>query len=239
MIFYVGFVDFEKELVFLCTIQDETVSFSLSDSEKTFIEQLITEGNISFFSLRKLQLSTNTDEFIMSNELGNWIYPLMINGINVGNMVIQDIKLRKQTFIFQNLQIHKGKDLFIDWQYDSIYFDLDDTLIFKGSTNDKCLALAEINKLKGNCNVLITRHPNDIRETFEKFGMNLDLFDSVIQIKGTLQKSKFFNQNEVSAFIDNEFLERLDIVENTTSHAFDLDCVDILIESLRNSKVQS
>ena len=237
--FYVGFMDFDKELLFLCTIHNNEVSFSFSDTERTFISNLMKASDFSVFSVRKERSHSNQDHYILSNALGTWVYPLLINGINVGNMVIQDLKRRKQTYIFQNLEIRQGNTLLIDWPYGSIYFDLDDTLIFKGSKNDKCFALAEMNRLCGNDNILITRNPNNIKDTFEGFGMDLDLFDSVIQIKGKLRKSNFFNQNEISAFIDNEFLERLDVAQNTTSHVFDLDCIDILTESLKNFGIKS
>ena len=71
---------------------------------------------------------------------------------------------------------------------------------------------------------LITRHRLSISKTLNKIGLNTNLFNEIVRVSQDEKKSSFITGK--SLFIDNEFPERLDVLQNCKIPVIDLDQID-------------
>ncbi|WP_395067672.1 ATP-grasp domain-containing protein [Paraburkholderia silvatlantica] len=115
----------------------------------------------------------------------------------------------------------------IDFEFDNVFVDLDDTLIIDGFATPQVLGfIYQMHRLKRRI-VLITRHAYDIGETLARARISSLLFDEVIHITDGSAKSKFVKENSI--FVDNHFPERLDVALNCGVPVFDVDALEFFI----------
>lgn len=112
--------------------------------------------------------------------------------------------------------------------FNSIYIDLDDTLIFNGSVNTDLIKLifTSINLRKKI--VLITRHRGDLAKTLDKHRLT-GLFDEVVHITDGSPKSEHIRSDD-AIFIDDSFSERLDVSRICRIPTFDMSMIEILCQ---------
>lgn len=121
----------------------------------------------------------------------------------------------------------------INYEYDEIYVDYDDTLISNGKV---CIpVLSFIYQCKNNEKriVLITRHNEDhsdtIEESLEKYNIPIKLFDKIEKI--TFKENKFsFINNKSSILIDNSFFERKEVHDKLSIPVFDVEGIEVLFD---------
>lgn len=113
--------------------------------------------------------------------------------------------------------------------YDSIYLDFDDTVIFNNKVNRNCLLLLYQAKERNIPVILITKHNNNVFETLEKFSLSKSLFTKIIQISNDDEKYKFIEYDK-PIFIDNAFQERKKIKDELGIPVFDTDAIESLID---------
>lgn len=94
-------------------------------------------------------------------------------------------------------------------EYDTIYIDYDDTIIINNSVNANAMALLYRCVNKNKKIVLLTKHKGKILESFIKFRINPNLFDSIVQIEKDDDKAKYIDGNAI--FVDDSFSERKNI----------------------------
>ena len=90
--------------------------------------------------------------------------------------------------------------------FDSVYFDLDDTLIVDNRLNRKVMNFLIwcLNNKKAIC--LITRHKGDLKQTLKNYRIS-ELFDQIIHIQDKKPKADFMKLSK-AIFIDDSFAER-------------------------------
>lgn len=116
-----------------------------------------------------------------------------------------------------------------DIEYDTVYLDLDDTLIVNNKVNNFLIMFLYqiVNKQKKI--ILLTKHKEDTKVTLSKFKICTDLFNEIIHIKNDDEKSKYIIRNK-AIFIDDSFSERYKVAQNTGIPVFDCSEVEALID---------
>lgn len=116
----------------------------------------------------------------------------------------------------------------IDYVYDTIYVDFDDTITLNGKINTKMIAyLYQCRNLHKKI-ILLTRHAGNIYNDLASVALSLNLFDEIITIENSKTKSDYISVPK-SIFIDNSYNERLDVANKKGIPVFDVDGVDFLL----------
>ena len=115
-----------------------------------------------------------------------------------------------------------------DIDYESVYIDLDDTIVAKGKVNPMVMAFLYQASNEGKKIILMTRHRGDIFQELDKYHVPLDLFHSVIFVGPQELKSDYVNGNSI--FIDDSFAERKDVHDWVCVPTFAVDAVESLID---------
>jgi hypothetical protein len=116
-----------------------------------------------------------------------------------------------------------------DVLYETLYLDLDDTLIVNGKVN-KFLMMFIYQSINENKKiVLISKHNSDISETLKKHKISSELFTEIIHIKKDDEKSRYLTTKS-AIFIDDSFSERLKVAQGTGISVFDCSEVEGLID---------
>lgn len=153
-------------------------------------------------------------------------------GINLPLMTIQDFLNRDLTTLpndcIQLIDRKISTRAELNFDYEHVYIDLDETLIIDGKAVPMVLAFVYQSITEGKKVKLITRHAGDIQKTLTKAKICHELFDEIIHITDGSKKSKFIT--EKSIFIDNHFPERLDIALNTKIPTLDVDTLEFFLK---------
>lgn len=115
----------------------------------------------------------------------------------------------------------------LDFEYDTIYVDFDDTLIIENSVNSMLIAYLYQN-IKVKKIILITKHKYDIYKSLKKYRISEEIFDEIICIKDEDEKSQYINEKK-AIFIDDSFSERKKVSEKIGIPVFDVSEVEGLI----------
>jgi hypothetical protein len=118
----------------------------------------------------------------------------------------------------------------INYEYDAIYLDFDDTVVREGEVNRYVLMLLYQAARQGKKVILLTRHEGDIYETLEKNKIHRALFTQIRALAWNEEKSDLISSRERAIFIDNAFQERKKIKERIGIPVFDIDAVSCLID---------
>jgi len=97
--------------------------------------------------------------------------------------------------------------------YDSLYIDLDDTIIIKNKVNIDIISFLYKCKNDNKTIILLTRN-NNPTEVLKKYFISESIFDKIFIVKKEEQKSSFINNNNKSLFIDDSYSERVDVTNN-------------------------
>ena len=95
--------------------------------------------------------------------------------------------------------------------FDSVYVDLDDCLILKGSVNADLISFLYGCRNKNIPIYLVTRHSLNLDETLTKYRIS-KLYDDIFHVTDGRPKSDFIIRNK-SLFIDDSFVERQEVSE--------------------------
>ncbi|MGS0892687.1 ATP-grasp domain-containing protein [Burkholderia stagnalis] len=152
-------------------------------------------------------------------------------GINLPLMAIQDYLGRDLvalpnphvTLVDRNIATRAT----LDYEYDTVYVDLDDTLILNGRAIPQTIAFLYQSLAAGKQIVLLTRHANDVARTLAAARIDVELFERIVVLRNG--ESKADHVRPRSIFIDNHFPERLDVARRCAVPVFDVDAVEFLI----------
>lgn len=113
----------------------------------------------------------------------------------------------------------------VNYDYDNVYVDLDDTLIVDGMVNYELVGFLYkcLNRKKKI--ILISRHIESPEETLNKYKI-YNLFDEIIHLKNKELKS--LHILDKSIFIDDSHSERKDVFNNVGIPVFDVNMIDVL-----------
>ncbi|GHB62124.1 carbamoylphosphate synthase large subunit short form [Psychrosphaera saromensis] len=114
-------------------------------------------------------------------------------------------------------------------EYTKIYIDLDETLIADSMVNPQIMAYLYQEKNAGKFIVLITKHKYNLTQTLNELAISEKLFDQIIHLQDSENKVDFIKPDN-AIFIDNYFLDRLNVSEKLKIPVFDVDAVECLIK---------
>jgi predicted ATP-grasp superfamily ATP-dependent carboligase len=117
----------------------------------------------------------------------------------------------------------------IDYQYDTVYFDFDDTLIVRGKVNLNAIRFLYQCQNLNKSVILLTKHSDDIEQSMNKYCINKNLFSEIIHIDENKRKSDFV-KTEMTIFIDNAYSERKEVYEKCCIPVFDVDGIEVLLD---------
>jgi carbamoyl-phosphate synthase large subunit len=120
----------------------------------------------------------------------------------------------------------------LDISYESLYIDLDDTLLLRGRVNLDALRLVFSCINRQIPVVLITRHDGDLDATLRMHRLT-GLFDEVIHLNRMQHKSEFIRRKN-AIFLDDSFAERKDVHQRLGIPTFDCSMIDALISNHPN-----
>lgn len=115
--------------------------------------------------------------------------------------------------------------------FETVYVDLDDTLVVGGCINTELMALLYQFLNAGKRLVLLTRHSGDLSTTLQRYRLQ-HLFDRVVHIRDGSPKSEYIDSGP-AIHIDDSFSERREVAERRGIPTFDLS----MIEMLRDERV--
>ena len=133
-----------------------------------------------------------------------------------------------------NVQITMDRTLIsrykIDYEYDTVYFDFDDTLIINNKVHLPAIRFLYQCRNAGKKVVLLTKHEKDIFKTLEQFAISEKLFAKIVCISLDDEKSNYINPLEQPIFVDNAYQEREKVREKFNIPVFDVDGLEVLLD---------
>ena len=117
----------------------------------------------------------------------------------------------------------------IDYEYNTVYFDLDDTLIINNQVHLPSIRFLYQCKNQNKTVILITKHEGNVEETLLRYCINPNLFDKIINIGADEEKADYINSAK-AIFIDNAYQERIKIQEKYNIPVFDVDGIEFLLD---------
>ena len=116
----------------------------------------------------------------------------------------------------------------LDFDFDTVYVDLDDTLIIDGHAVPQVMAFLYASVRKGRRLVLITRHAADVGATLERARIAASLFDRIVHV--TDGSCKSLHVTPRSIFVDNHFPERLAVARRHGVPVLDVDMLELFTD---------
>lgn len=153
-------------------------------------------------------------------------------GINLALLTIHDYLEREIILLPQKsiktIERRITTRAILDINFEKVYIDLDDTLIFNNQADPTAMAFIYQMKNKGKDIILITRHADNVEQTLKKVYIEKNIFHEIIHIEDKSPKSNYITSSK-SIFIDNHFPERLEVHETLNIPVFDVDFLSFLI----------
>lgn len=117
----------------------------------------------------------------------------------------------------------------IDYAYDTVYLDFDDTLIMNDAVHLPTIWFVYQCRNQGKKIHLITKHEFDLVQTLSKYALSEALFDSIIHLKPNDIKSRHIDPLR-AIFVDNAHKERVDVQQTHHIPVFDVDGIEVLMD---------
>lgn len=155
-------------------------------------------------------------------------------GINFPLLTVYDLMNKDIEIIKNNYDILLERALIdrysLDYYYNTVYLDFDDTLTFEGKLNPFIMAFLYqlVNKNKNI--ILLTRHESNIYQTLKDLRVDVNIFDKICTIGKDEEKYDYIKNKETAIFIDNAYKERKKVKEKRNIPVFDVDAVQSLID---------
>lgn len=117
----------------------------------------------------------------------------------------------------------------LDYEYDTVYFDFDDTLIVNGKVYLPAIRFLYQCKNEKKTVILLTKHPTDIYADLKRSCIAKTLFDRIIGIAPQASKAAYINPRR-AIFIDNAYAERNEVSRAHHIPVFDVDAIEFLTD---------
>lgn len=111
--------------------------------------------------------------------------------------------------------------------YDTVYIDLDDTLLLRGVVQDSAIRLVFQAINQGKAVHLVTRHASDLDRTLRSHRLS-GIFDEVHHLRADEPKSSVVRGRSI--FIDDSYAERREVHRSTGVPTFDLSMIELLLD---------
>lgn len=152
-------------------------------------------------------------------------------GINLPLMAVQDFLKRDLIAVvnphFKLVERNIATRAELDFEYDTVFVDLDDTLILNGFAVPQTMAFLYQSLAAGKKIVLLTRHRFNVAQTLAGARIDSGIFERVVIVRDDESKADYVTP--ASIFIDNHFPERLNVAKKHAIPVLDVDMVEFLI----------
>lgn len=115
----------------------------------------------------------------------------------------------------------------LDFDFDEVFVDFDDTLVIDGRTVPVVLAFLYTMLGQGKRLTLITRHAGDLKASLAQARIASNLFDCIVHLKDGQCKSDFVTARSI--FVDNHFPEREKVARKCGVPVFDIDALEFFL----------
>jgi hypothetical protein len=151
-------------------------------------------------------------------------------GVNLPLLAVQDYLQRSLQVLAEprmSLLERRLESLAVlDYDFDTCYIDLDDTLVCGGYANPQAMHFAYRLLQLDKSLVLLTRHPGDVAQTLASACIPESMFKSIVHLCNGEPKSTFIKGPAL--FVDNHFPERLEVSRRHGIPVFDVDAMALL-----------
>jgi predicted ATP-grasp superfamily ATP-dependent carboligase len=117
----------------------------------------------------------------------------------------------------------------IDYHYDVVYFDLDDTLIVREQVNPYAIMFLYQCRNLGKKILLLTKHKNELSEVIAHYAIDKNIFSEIVHINEDENKSDYISC-EKAIFVDNSYQERRRVASVHGIPVFDVDGIEVLLD---------
>ncbi len=236
------FTDRKSKLLFSGARERRRISNGISvdtlpyhDSRLTYMANVINESmklqGVWFFQVKQ---GESNELFLM--EIGPRVAGSMglyrNLGINLPLLTLYDRMGIDVSIMSNSIDVYMDRALVsrfkLDYYYDNVYIDLDDTLIQNCKVNTIVIMFLYQCLNKGKKVYLLTRNKGDINHILEKY-RDTAIFNKIIQIKDEHEKFDYIKK-ESSIFIDDSFIERYKVNKYLNIPTFDVNALECLID---------
>lgn len=117
----------------------------------------------------------------------------------------------------------------VDIDYNTVYVDLDDTLILKGQVNSFLMMYLYQLSNQDKKIILLTKHAKEPLETLKTYRISSELFQRIIHISQEEKKSDYIREKS-AILIDDSYAERKEVLDRLGIPVFDLDEIEALYD---------
>lgn len=117
----------------------------------------------------------------------------------------------------------------IEYKYDNIYLDFDDTIAINGRPNPDVMRFIYQEKNAGKKIHILSKHIGNIHEELKKCCISELLFDDITVIPIDDEKMNYIQESS-AIFIDDSFTERKKVHDSKGIPVFDVDMIESLID---------
>jgi hypothetical protein len=156
-----------------------------------------------------------------------------VTGINFAELSLFDRMGVDVSLIRNDVETEIDRALFsrfkINYEYERVYIDFDDTLVVGGSVNTEAIRFLYQARNQGKRISLLSRHRENITDTLRKFAICESLFDEINVLRDRQRKSDLIAPG-LAIFIDDSFAERKEVFDARHIPVFGLDAIESLLE---------
>jgi len=116
----------------------------------------------------------------------------------------------------------------LDFDYNTVYIDLDDTIIIKNKVNTKIIQYIYYLKNNNKNIIIISKNNNPLKE-LEKYNINTNLFDKIITCDKNTKKIDLIDNFDKCIFIDDSYIERKYFYDKNIN-VFNCDMIECLFD---------
>lgn len=209
-------------------------SYPLSDEIRQIVQKI--NGRLALHGLWFCQLKQNDKGNWKLLEVSTRIATTMnltrCKGVNLPLLALYDALGYEVEALDNSFSIKISRSLQTKYElsleYQTVYLDLDDTLIVDNAVNAKMIAFVYQCVNNGKNVVLLTKHDGDVQAYLEQYKIDSSLFTKIIPLDDTQNKSVFF-EDKKGILIDNLYAERKEALKNGLA-VFDADAIDALLK---------
>lgn len=117
----------------------------------------------------------------------------------------------------------------LDYKYDHIYLDFDDTVTLNGTVNPDVMRFIYQARNQGKQIHLLSKHAGDIHQDLQKCCISEALFQDITVLPVEAEKRDYITEKS-AIFIDDSFAERKKVHDSCGIAVFDVDMIESLID---------
>lgn len=154
-------------------------------------------------------------------------------GINFAQLSLFDMMDYDVSIIQNKYEIQIDRALYASYktniEFDTVYTDFDDVISLQTGVNTDVIKLLYQFKNQKKIIILLTKHAGDIYKKLNELCIAKSLFNEIIHIKNTDDKSNYIT-NTNAIFIDDSFAERQNVSKKKNIPVFGTDNILTLID---------